>query len=60
MIQVNGESRVVIRMACGYKYRIRPPAVKDSSGYVVVSGESETLGRDELVAAVRKHYLEGK
>lgn len=60
MIQVRGEKKSVVRMACGYKYRIRPPVVKDSSGYQSVSPESEILNRDQLVAAVRKHYLEGK
>lgn len=54
MIQVNGEKRRVVRLACGYLYRLKP----EDAGVKVNAGE--TVNRWQLVAAVRKHYLEGK
>lgn len=54
MIVFNGGSREVVRMACGYKYKLKP----EDAGVKVNAGE--TVNRWQLVAAVRKHYLEGK
>lgn len=60
MIQVNGESRKVIRMACGTRYRHTPVINSLPCGYQPYSWEGVTLTRDQLKAVVRKHYLEGK
>lgn len=50
MIQVNGEKKSVVKMACGYLFRLKPES----------DGSGKTINRDQLVAVVRKHYLEGK
>lgn len=50
MIQVNGENTSVVRMACSYLFRLKPES----------DGSGKTINRDQLRAAVRKHYLEGK
>ncbi len=54
MIQVRGEKRRVVRLACGYLYRLKPECagVKGTSG--------ETMNRDQLARAAREYYLEGK
>ncbi len=54
MIQVNGENRRVVKMACGYLYRLKP----ENLG--VTHSVGETVNRGQLSSAVRKHYLEGK
>jgi len=51
MIQVRGEKRRVVRLACGYLYRLKPEdaGVKGRNG--------ETVSREQLIAAVKNHYL---
>jgi len=54
MIQVNGERVKVVRMASGYLFRLK------LQGVGVTGRAGTTVNRDQLRAAVRKHYLERK
>ena len=54
MIQVRGERVKVVRMACGYRFKLKPE-------YAGVTGKvGSVVNRDQLETAVREYYLEGK
>lgn len=53
MIQVNGERYRVVRLACGYLFRLKP----ERTG-VALSGD--VFNYDQIRALVRQFYLEGR
>lgn len=52
MIQVNGERYRVVRLACGYLFRLKPERTDASNG-------GDVFNYDQIKALVRQFYLEG-
>ena len=53
MIQVNGERYRVVRLACGYLFRLKP----ERTG---VAHSGDVFNYDQIRALVRQFYLVGK